>query len=211
VSIVVATWSQLPGFPRLASGRRCTIRGVTEADPPTPVAAPAAAGPAAPRSVIRNAVCPFFALLILAGLVEALGGFRHWISERHLGRLPLGIIWFGAIGGSLASLTGIFCHHRVDWNDSYNLWHKLRPWTGLMMGTVGAFLLFVTTELATAGSSAAGSTSTAPTRFNPDVYYAAAFLAGFAESPFRALVKRLTDAIFGPGQSQPKTDNNEHS
>ena len=73
---------------------------------------------------------------------------------------------------------------------------------------IGAFLLLVTTELATAGTTAAGSAATTPTKFNPDVYYAAAFLAGFAESPFRALVKRLTDAVFGPGQSPPKTDNN---
>lgn len=50
----------------------------------------------------------------------------------------------------------------------------------------------------------------APTRFNPDVYYAAAFLAGFAESPFRALVKRLTHAVFGPGPSKPRTDDNSH-
>ena len=152
----------------------------------------------------------FFLLLVLAGLAEGLAGFHHWIQQRHLGRLPLGIVWFGAIGGSLASLTGIFWHHRVDWNDSYDLWHKLRPWTGLVMGTIGAFLLLVTTELATAGTSAAGSASP-PTKFNPDVYYAAAFLAGFAESPFRALVKRLTDAVFGPGQSPPKTDDNTHN
>ncbi len=161
--------------------------------------------------MIAVAVISFFALLFLAGLAETIGGFRNWIHERHLGHLPLGIILFGAIGGSLASLTGIFRHHRLDWKDSYNLWHKLRPWTGLVMGTIGAFLLLVTTELATAGTTAAGSKPSSPTKFNPDVYFAAAFLAGFAECPFRALVKRLTDAVFGPGQSPPKTDNNEHS
>ncbi len=79
------------------------------------------------------------------------------------------------------------------------------------MGTVGAFLLLVTTELATAGVTAAGSKSAALSKFNPDVYYVAAFLAGFAESPFRALVGRLTDAVFGLGQSLPKTDNNTHN
>ena len=153
----------------------------------------------------------FFALFFLAGLAEGFGGFHHWIQERHLGRLPLGVVWFGAIGGSLASLTGLFWHHRVDWKASYNLWHKLRPWTGLVMGSLGAFLLLVSTELATAGTTSAGSTSSARVGFNPDIYYAAAFVAGFAESPFRALVKRLTDAVFGPGQSQPKTDDNSHN
>jgi hypothetical protein len=148
---------------------------------------------------------------MLGVVVEVMASFHHWVVHRHLGRLALGLVWFGGIGGSLASLTGIFWHHRVDWNDSYNLWHELQPWTGLVIGSIGAFLLLVSTELATAGTTAAGSAATAPAKFNPDVYYAAAFLAGFAESPFRALVKRLTDAVFGPGQSHPKTDDNSHS
>jgi hypothetical protein len=50
------------------------------------------------------ALISFFALLVLAGLAEGIGGFRHWVHLRHLGRLPLGIVWFGAMGGSLASL-----------------------------------------------------------------------------------------------------------
>ena len=152
----------------------------------------------------------FFALLALAGFSHVDGSFGHWISDHHFGRLPVAIVWFGAVGGSLASLTGIFWHHRVDWKGSYDLWHKMRPWTGLVMGSMGAFLLLVSTELATAGSTASGARATAPTAFNPDVYYAAAFLAGFAESPFRALVKRLTDAVFGPGQSTASTDDNNH-
>jgi hypothetical protein len=167
---------------------------------------PAPARSAAPRRVVTIAVVSFFALLALAGVAEVDAGFRHWLHGHHLGRLPVGVVWFGAVGGSLASLTGIFWHHRVDWKDSYDLWHELRPWTGLVMGTVGAFLLLVSTELATTGTTAAGSGSTPPAAFNPDVYYAAAFLAGFAEAPFRALVKRLTDAVFGPGDSKPKTD-----
>ena len=167
-------------------------------------------GAAAPKSVIRIAVFSFFALLVLAALSQIVGSFGHWISDHHLGRLPVGIVWFGAVGGSLASLTGIFWHHRVDWKDSYDLWHKLRPWTGLVMGSVGAFLLLVSTELATAGTVAGGAKPANPPAFNPDVYYAAAFLAGFAEAPFRALMKRLTDAIFGPGLSKPSTDDNNH-
>lgn len=192
------------------SGSRATIV-VMAKGPSSPALGPIVSGASAPRSVVVIAVSSFFALLILAGLAEGITGFRHWIHLRHLGRLPLGIVWFGAMGGSLASLTGIFWHHRVDWKDSYNLWHKLRPWIGLVMGTLGAFLLLVTTELATSATAAGGSRSVAPSTFNPDVYYAAAFLAGFAESPFRALVKRLTDAVFGPGQSPSQADTNTHN
>jgi len=165
---------------------------------------------AAPPAVIRIAVLTFFALLLLGLLSVTSGSFHHWIHTHHLGRLPVGIVWFAAIGGSLASLTGIFWHHKTDWKDSYNLWHELRPWTGLVMGVIGAFLLLVSTELATATSTSTGSKPTAPVAFNPDIYYAAAFIAGFAEAPFRALVKRLTDAIFGPGESKPSTDNQQH-
>jgi hypothetical protein len=160
--------------------------------------------------VVRIAVLSFFALLAFAALSQVDGSFRHWISDHHFGRLPVATVWLGAVGGSLASLTGIFWHHRVDWKSSYDLWHKMRTWTGLVMGSVGAFLLLVSTELATAGSTAGGAKALTPTAFNPDMYYAAAFLAGFAESPFRALVKRLTDAVFGPGQSTASTDESDH-
>jgi hypothetical protein len=167
-----------------------------------------ATGVAAPRSVILIAVTSFFVLIAVAASAEIDSRFGRWVSGHHLGRLPLAIVWFGAIGGSLASLTGIFWHNRVDWKDSYDLWHRLRPWTGLVMGSLGAFLVLVSTELATASSAAGGSGVSKPEAFNPDIYYAAAFFAGFAEAPFRALVKRLTDAIFGPGESAPKTDAN---
>jgi hypothetical protein len=176
-----------------------------------PASTPApATGAAAPRGVIWIAVGSFLILLLVAALSQIVGSFGAWIADHHFGRLPVAIVWFGAIGGSMASLTGIFWHHRVDWKGSYDLWHKLRPWTGVVMGSLGAFLLLVSTELATAGAAASGAEAQVTPAFNPDVYYAAAFLSGFAEAPFRALVKRLTDAVFGPGKSPPKTDENDH-
>jgi hypothetical protein len=177
-----------------------------QAQPPSSQTPAPPTGASAPREVIIIAVATFFGLLLL-GLISVLDtSFHKWVHEHHVGRLPVGIVWFGALGGSMASLTGIFWHHKTNWSDSFNLWHELRPWTGLVMGSIGAFLLLVSTELAT---SASASTSTR-TGFNPDVYYAAAFIAGFAEAPFRAVIKRITDTIFGPGESQPNTDNNEN-
>lgn len=176
---------------------------MTASVPPSPVAS--AAPGAAPKRVIRIAVVSFLALLVLGGVAQVDDMFRHWVAAHHTDRLPLGVIWFGALGGSLASLTGIFWHHRVDWDDSFNPWHELRPWTGLVMGSIGAFMLLVSTELATLGTAAAASSVRAPVAFNPDIYYVAAFLAGFAEAPFRALVKRMTDAVFGPGTSKQTT------
>ncbi len=118
----------------------------------------------------------------------------------HLGRLPVGTVWFGGLGGSVVSFTGIFWHNR-DWDQSYNYWHALRPLIGVVTGGVGCLLLLATTELATSGSRA----------MNPDIYYAVAFVVGFAEATFRDLIKRLTDVLFGPGKSTPKTDTNGHA
>jgi hypothetical protein len=151
--------------------------------------------------VIAIAVVTFLGLLLVAGLSVGSGSFHHWIASRSLGRLPVGIVWFAAIGGSLVSLKGIFKHHKEDWSSNYNAWHMLRPWTGAVMGVLAAFFLLVSTELATVNPGAAGA-SGGPPHLNPDVYYVAAFIAGFAEGSFRDLVERLTRTIFGPGNGQ---------
>lgn len=167
-----------------------------------------------PNSVVRVAIAWLLCLLAFVSIYEVSDPFRD-LFPSHLGRLPVGVVWFGAIGGSLASLTGIFWHHRT-WDHGYDLWHKLRPVTGLVMGSLGAFFLLVTTETATATGGAAGASHVSgaapgsPLAINPDIYYVAAFLTGFAEAAFRALVKRLTDTIVGPGKSEAKTDDNSH-
>jgi hypothetical protein len=153
----------------------------------------------APRWVLMVAIATFFLLLIVAGVSIAIGSAHSWIASHSLGILPIGIVWFGALGGSLLSLTGVFKHHKDDWSDSFNVWHALRPWTGLVMGSLGAFFLLVSTELASA--SAAG-VSHAPLKINPDIYYVSAFVVGFVERSFRELVQRLAQSIFGPGNGE---------
>lgn len=156
----------------------------------------------APPVVIAIAVATFLGLLAVAGLSVVIGSFHQWVASHHLGRLPVGIVWFAAIGGSLVSLTGIFKHHKKDWKATYNAWHMLRPWTGLVMGGLGAFFLLVNTELATVNPSGVTGASGKPPALNPDVYYVAAFIVGFAEKSFRELVRRLAHTIFGPGNGQ---------
>jgi hypothetical protein len=151
----------------------------------------------APTPVLLAAVAFFFALLALAVIAIFDDGFRHAIAAHQLGRLPTGIIWFGAIGGSLASLTGIFRHDGRDWDHAWNFWHVMRPATGAVMGSLGAFFLLVSTEVAATGS--------ARPDVRPDIYCAAAFMAGFAERPLRELVKRLTDALYGTRQCCQKS------
>jgi hypothetical protein len=157
---------------------------------------------AAPTIVIVLAVVTFIGLLLLAGLAAAIGGFHHWVVSHRLGRLPIGIVWFGAIGGSLVSLKGIFKHHNEDWDPTFDAWHMLRPWTGAVMGALGAFFLLVVTEVSMVSPS--GVPAASLSQVNPDIYYVAAFIVGFAEGSFRELVERLTQTIFGLGNGGAK-------
>ncbi len=148
----------------------------------------------APTYVLVISIGTFVGLLLSAAAMVSIPPLRHWVHAQRLGLLPIGIVWFGAIGGSLASLTGIYFHHKTDWKETYNIWHSLRAWTGAAMGTLGAFFLLVSSEIATL------SPTSAKPSINPNIFYAAAFIAGFAEKPFRELVKRLTHALFGSTQ-----------
>ena len=46
-----------------------------------------------------------------------------------LGSVPLAVVWFGALGAVLISLTGIV-EHAHDWDESFALWHLSRPLVG---------------------------------------------------------------------------------
>jgi hypothetical protein len=51
--------------------------------------------------------------------------------------------WFGALGGIVISLKGIYDHscHGGDWDDGYNLWHIGRPVSGALTGLITLVLL----------------------------------------------------------------------
>jgi amino acid transporter len=123
-----------------------------------------------------------FALAI--AYVESADLRRHLPTA--LGPLPVTAPWFGAIGAVLISLTGIFLHSR-NWDPSYELWHITRPLVGAIIGPIGCLILVVIV-------SAANKTGQTPNRAFYDVV---AFLVGYREETFRALIKRGTDVILG--------------
>ena len=101
-----------------------------------------------------------------------------------LGALPLGVPWFGAVGATLISLTGIFKHSH-DWEPGYELWHVARPLAGAFLGSLGSLLFLVIVNSATVG----------PTHKSSTDFYVVAFLVGYREATFRSLIQRATDLL----------------
>jgi hypothetical protein len=108
------------------------------------------------------------------------------------GSVPLAVVWFGALGAVLISLTGIV-EHAHDWDPSYALWHLSRPLVGASLAVVAVLIL-------QAGVLAIGSTPDASATPGPKnlLYYLVAFLVGYREETFRELIKRLVDLILAP-------------
>jgi len=113
-----------------------------------------------------------------------------------LGPVPLVVIWFGALGAVLISLTGIV-EHAHDWDESFALWHLSRPMVGASLAVVAVLIL-------QAGVVASGSTPNASAPQVPKnlLYYLVAFLVGYREETFRELIKRLVDLIIAPAAAK---------
>jgi hypothetical protein len=58
-----------------------------------------------------------------------------------VGPIPLGVPWWGALGGMTISFTGIF-RNADRWQTRYELWHIARPFLGAVVGSV-SYLIFI--------------------------------------------------------------------
>lgn len=129
-------------------------------------------------------------LLALAALFcvyEFSSGFRSALPSS-LGSLPVAVPWFGAVGGTLISLTGVF-KHADTWDPRLELWHWGRPLVGAFVGSIGALMFLVIVDSAAAQ----------PKNMNAAVFDVVAFLVGYREETFRSLIKRATDLLLSPG------------
>jgi hypothetical protein len=114
-----------------------------------------------------------------------------------LGPIPIQVAWFGATGGVLAGLGGIY-YHNMGWNPAYNFWHYSRPLVGGIVGGIGSLLFYVSVSVGTKN----------PVVPNVLTFDAVAFILGFADDAFRDLIKRVTTLLFGPGtKGQSSTPN----
>src|SRR5579863_3242385 len=111
--------------------------------------------------VAKRGFVVFVEVVYLLGLfaiavyyIESPNSWLHEILPSTPGSLPAGVLWFGALGAVIISLSGTF-DHRNDWDPTWNLWHFTRPLIGMSLAII-AWLTFQ------AGILAVGSTPPAP-------------------------------------------------
>lgn len=148
----------------------------------------------------------FFALDVLYTLVLAtllVGRSAHWLWVDHIhdpigGVIPIGVPWFGALGGLTISIYGVVDNnHR--WQTRWTLWHAIRPLVGAILGTVG-YLIFIGLIQATGTSPTLGTASHSPSTSSV-LYLVIAFVIGFREQTFRSLIQRVVDLLLSPGDT----------
>jgi hypothetical protein len=155
-----------------------------------------------PLRTLRDwTAAPFFwlNLLYVATLVVLLISRRtHWLLIDRIpdpigGLVPIAIPWFGALGAVMISLYGVFDWNR-QWDARWNYWHAARPLVGATFAVI-AFLIFIGIINATGAQATIRATNA---RDNLP-YLVLAFIVGFREQTFRALLQRAVDIILGPG------------
>ena len=134
-----------------------------------------------------------YLVLLIAILVVYKTDHAFRVAVPPLGPLPVQVVWFGATGGVLAGLGGVYFHN-ANWNPTYNYWHISRPLVSGVVGGVGCLLFYVSVRLGTTKAVV------------PDIvtFDAVAFLLGFADESFRTLITKLTRLLFGPGDTSPQ-------
>ncbi len=81
------------------------------------------------------------AWLIGLGALAVIYFLQQWPTKLiSLGPIPIGVVWFGALGAVLISLTGVV-EHADDWDPKLYLWHLSRPLMGAALGVVGVLIL----------------------------------------------------------------------
>ncbi len=101
--------------------------------------------------------------------------------------------WFGALGGVVISLKGVYDHSTADtdaWQNRYNLWHIGRPISGAITGLVTYILL----NAVNPGNEP-----------NQPVLYAAAFILGTQENRFFTFLYEVARIIMQVPKEQEPT------
>jgi IPT/TIG domain len=106
--------------------------------------------------------------------------------------VPIGVPWFGAFGAITVSMSAL-SDHRHNWDPEWWYWHASRPLVGAIAGSV-TVLFFIAGILAVQQNGQSGS----PIATSQLLYYALAFVIGYREASFRALLKAVIDLLLRP-------------
>ena len=142
-----------------------------------------------PRTLVATVFTYLVALLVLFVVYVSWKQFRT-DAPTTLGPLPVGVVWFGAIGAVISSFRGLFAFN-AKWDNSYNLWHYSRPLFGAVTGSIGALMYWVLLTI--------GSTAIVDVRV--ETFYVVAFVLGFADKAFVEMLQNVTNVIVKPGSN----------
>lgn len=157
--------------------------------------------PTAPQEAVANRGMPawlpalevfYLVALLVAALARVDNSRMQSILPDPVGSVPLGVIFFGSLGGVTIGLYGLF-FHEGNWDSSYNLWHATRPLLGAVLGIVSYLVMVVV--LGAAGASP-GSRSDLP-------YFLVAFLVAYSERQFRSLLQTASAKFIPSSKKEP--------
>jgi phospholipase C len=130
-----------------------------------------------------------WALGLLALFLAFIHGSDRLDLPKRFGEVPVEAPWLGAVGGLIASLSGIY-FSRGKWEPRFNYWHPIKPLMGAASGAVACLLVIVLVR---------GAAGSSPPKLDTTALDAAAFVFGYAEKSFRELIKAVTDVFLKPG------------
>jgi hypothetical protein len=130
---------------------------------------------------------------------------RLYISTT-VGTIPMPVLWFGALGGVLVSLSAVFRYAASEWELRWQQWHYARPFVGAAVAVVAVMIVMIGIVSIGSDPTPPNATGTAAAAGVKDLaYFLVAFLVGYREATFRALIKRLTDTLLAPGETTGTT------
>jgi hypothetical protein len=150
------------------------------------------------RSIFVYDVVVVIALLIVAVVyIRAAAKGGYWLApptkdEAALVEIALRALWFGALGGIVISLKGVYehCSHRGEWDDCFDLWHLGRPLSGALTGLITLVLLLAINQ---------------DSRPNEAVVYAIAFIFGTQERRFFNFLSEVAGLVVRVPNEDQKT------
>lgn len=135
-----------------------------------------------------NLIWPIVYIVLLVALPifrnQYAGSLPHYILYPFYG-MPLSVLWFGMLGGLLVSLYGIIA--KSEWSGPFNLWHAFSGLLGTVYGLVSYLVIVVLINAVTINNHFYR---------NSVAYDVIAFLAGFGQVAFQAMLMRGAGLFF---------------